>query len=151
MSKASTERTDHVVPLGIYLGVAALLCLLTAVTVFVAQIDLGGWNVVVALLVAAIKSTLVALIFMHLLYDKKLYLIVFFTAILFLAIFIIFTMFDTMRRGDIYDFTADPIKKNAAMYDSTGENQDSNAVFRDSVSIVSPDSGQGVQGGKTGD
>jgi hypothetical protein len=60
---------------------------------------------------------------MHLLYDKKIFLVIFMVAIVFLAIFIILTMFDTMHRDDIYEFKAEPIQKNAAMYDSlnTGE------------------------------
>ena len=118
MSDQTTNNGAHIVPLRIYLGAGAALMALTAITVAVSFINLGGWNVVVALTVAAVKATLVALIFMHLLYDKKLFLIIFVAAIMFLAIFIIFTMFDTMRRGEIYEIKAQPIEKKAAMYDS---------------------------------
>lgn len=118
MSTHTTHKTAHVVPLSIYIGVGAALMVLTAVTVAVSFIHLGGWNVVVALTVASIKATLVALIFMHLLYDKKLFLIIFVAAIMFLAVFIIFTMFDTMRRDDIDEIKAQPIQKNAVIYDS---------------------------------
>jgi cytochrome c oxidase subunit 4 len=87
MDTKATSATHHIVPLRVYLGVAAMLFVLTGVTVGVSFIPLGGWNVVVALIVASIKATFVALIFMHLLYDKKIYLTIFVTAILFLAVY----------------------------------------------------------------
>ena len=111
----------HIVPLKVYLAIGAALFILTGVTVGVSFIDLGGWNVVVALLVAGVKASLVALVFMHLLYDRKIMLVVFITSILFLSIFIIFTMFDTMTRGQIYEESASPIKEDAIIYDSLGD------------------------------
>jgi len=56
------------------------------------------------------------LFFMHLLYDNKLYMIIFSIGLIFIAIFIIFTMFDTMRRGDIYLEVGEPINKEAIIY-----------------------------------
>jgi cytochrome c oxidase subunit 4 len=118
MSTSTAQHEHHILPLKTYLASGAALFVLTVVTVAVSFVDLGGWNVVVALLVAATKASVVALIFMHLLYDKKLFLIIFLASIMFLAVFIIFTMFDTMRRGEIHEESAGPIQKNAAMYDS---------------------------------
>lgn len=123
MSKETSSQHGHhhILPMSTYLGVAAALLVLTAVTVWVAQFHFGEWNLVVAMIVAATKAILVALIFMHLLYDNKLYLVVFASSVLFLAAFIIITMFDTLRRDDIYDFLEKPIHSKAAMYqaDST--------------------------------
>jgi cytochrome c oxidase subunit 4 len=68
MSQESTHSAPHIVPLRAYIGVAAALFVLTVVTVAVSFVNLGGWNVVVALLIASVKSTLVAMVFMHLLY-----------------------------------------------------------------------------------
>lgn len=48
-----------------YLSVFAALLLLTAITVAVAFVDLGGANNVVALAIAGMKATLVLLWFMH--------------------------------------------------------------------------------------
>jgi hypothetical protein len=45
------------------------------------------------------------------------YLLIFTIAIVFLALFIILTMFDTMRRGDIDISQAKPFKEKAAIYD----------------------------------
>jgi len=48
-----------------YVLVWLTLTIMTFVTFFVAQIDLGGWNIVVALLIAFFKMMLVILIFMN--------------------------------------------------------------------------------------
>lgn len=121
------SNTQHVTPLKVYLGVGLALFCLTALTVKISFIHLGGWNVVIALLIASIKASLVALFFMHLLYDRKIYGIVFSMGLVILSIFIALTMFDTLRRGEIYEIKAQPINKEAAIYknlappDSTGE------------------------------
>ena len=65
------KQTHHIAPMKLYLGIGATLMILTAITVMVSFINLGGWNVVVALIIASIKGSLVALFFMHLYYDKK--------------------------------------------------------------------------------
>jgi cytochrome c oxidase subunit IV len=100
----------HILPMWIYLGVFAALLVLTVITVAVAQVNLGPLNLVVAMIVATIKAALVALFFMHLLYDNKFYGMLLITALLFLAVFITITMFDTLRRGDIYPAFGKPIK-----------------------------------------
>jgi len=91
----------HILPLSLYLKVAGALLVLTALTVYIAQFQFGPYNLVVAMLVAAVKASLVALFFMHLKYDNKIYMVSFLTAIVLLAVFIILTMFDTLTRGDI--------------------------------------------------
>jgi cytochrome c oxidase subunit IV len=117
MSALSTQKHDHITPLRVYLTVATALLILTAITVRISLINLGGWNLVVALAVATLKATLVALFFMHLLYDKKIYMIVFGVGIVFLAVFIALTMFDTLERGAVNPIEAGPIKKSAVIYD----------------------------------
>jgi hypothetical protein len=64
-----------------------------------------------------LKASLVALIFMHLYYDDKLYLTIFVMALLMLSIFIVITLFDTLRRDDIYQQTGQPINPNAELYE----------------------------------
>lgn len=95
----------HITPLKTYLIVGLALFFLTIVTVAVSYIDLGPLNLVVALSIASIKAILVALFFMHLWWDNKLYFLIFTIAILFLAVFIIFTLFDVMTRGDLLHYT----------------------------------------------
>jgi cytochrome c oxidase subunit 4 len=109
----SDRHSNHVLPLWVYLGVFGALLVLTVVTVAVAQVHLGGTgNLIVAMVVACIKASLVALFFMHLLYDKKIYLYVFMSSLVFLAVFIIFTSFDIFRR----DSLATPIEAEAKIY-----------------------------------
>ncbi len=120
MNDHDLHSQPHVLKIRVYLIVAALLLLLTTATVVVSTIDFGPWNLIVALSIAAIKATLVALFFMHLKYDNRIYSVIFIGAILFLGIFITFTMFDTLNRGGINQLTKMPIKKYAAIYESNG-------------------------------
>ncbi len=119
MDTSHTKTLDHIIPLRVYLTVAAALLILTAITVKISLINLGGWNLVVAIGVATLKASLVALFFMHLLYDKKIYMIVFGAGILFLAIFIALTMFDTMERDALNPIEAVPINKSAVIYQNS--------------------------------
>jgi cytochrome c oxidase subunit 4 len=57
--------TSHSDSLKIYLAVWAALLALTVTTVLVGEIELGEWNIVVAITIAVIKAMLVVLFFMH--------------------------------------------------------------------------------------
>jgi len=114
------KNKPHVIPLKIYLTIAGSLFFLTFITVAVSYIDLGVFNIVVALGIASLKAALVAMIFMHLYYDNKLYLVVFSTSLFFLAVLITLTIADTLRRGDIYEYRDVSIVENAAMYEFLG-------------------------------
>jgi cytochrome c oxidase subunit 4 len=117
MINETDASVQHVLPLGIYLAVAAALLVLTAVTVYVSTLDFGSSALVVAMLIAAAKMSLVALFFMHLRYDSKLYAVIFVTAVTFLAVFIILTMIDTLKRDDTYAIRAQPLQAQAIIYD----------------------------------
>ena len=97
------EKHHHIIPIQTYLKVFGALMFLTVLTVAVTYIDLGSFNVVLAMLIAIIKSTLVLLFFMHLYYDNKTNLMFFLASILFMIIFITFTYFDIGQRDGIYD------------------------------------------------
>lgn len=113
----NNEYKDHVLPLKLYFGIAAALFVLTGATVGISYIHLGPWNAVAAIGIASVKASLVALFFMHLKYDNKFYMFVFSAAIFFVALFITLTMFDTLRRADIYQLKSGAIKKDAIIYD----------------------------------
>jgi cytochrome c oxidase subunit 4 len=106
----------HIIPIKLYLAVAASLMILTIVTVAVSFVDLGPYNVTVALAIASIKALLVAFFFMHLFYDNKIYLVIFAMALLFLTIFLTLTMFVTTPRGATDKDKANPINKEATIY-----------------------------------
>ena len=113
-----SAHKPHVIPLSVYLGVGTALLFLTAITVWVAGYHLGVFNLLVAMLIASVKAALVGLIFMHLFFDNKFYMMIFLSAVMFLGVFISLTMLDTMRRDDIDPTTARPIKPQAVIYEN---------------------------------
>jgi cytochrome c oxidase subunit 4 len=60
-----------IVPKKIYYRVATALFVLFVMTVAVAYVDLGDWNIYIAMTIAVIKATLVLLYFMHVRYQTK--------------------------------------------------------------------------------
>lgn len=79
----------HTTPVALLVGILAVLMVLTIFTVSVTSIDLGAQgNLVVAMIIATIKAALVVAFFMHLVWDKKLHLILFLTSVLFLVLFL---------------------------------------------------------------
>ncbi|NUP11688.1 MAG: cytochrome c oxidase subunit IV [Polyangiaceae bacterium] len=94
------DHVPHVTPLPVYLATFGTLCVLTVVTVGASYINLGTTvNLFIALIIATIKATVVALFFMHLKSDLRFHSVVFGSSVVFLIIFISFTMFDTNVRG----------------------------------------------------
>lgn len=88
------HKENHIVGYGTYIFVWLTLVALTALTVTVANFDLGGFSIVLALGIASIKGLLVMLIFMHLKFDDKVFRIFVFVAFLTLAIFLVLTFSD---------------------------------------------------------
>jgi cytochrome c oxidase subunit 4 len=82
-----------------YLTVWAALVILTALTVTTASLELGGVGILLVLAIAAVKSTLVLLYFMHLRYEQRLLIrILMPIALATLAIFIGLTYTDILNR-----------------------------------------------------
>lgn len=71
-----------------YLIIGGTLLLGTILTVMASQMDLGhGWNIVLALVIATVKASLVALFFMHLISEKQMiYTVLAFTAFFFIGL-----------------------------------------------------------------
>lgn len=91
------EGVAHVVPVRVLLTVFAVLMALTVVTVAAASFNLGTWSLWIALGIATVKASLVALYFMHLRYDNRFYALIFVTALVFLALFLVLTLMDTLQ------------------------------------------------------
>ena len=96
-------EVGHVVPLGMLFGVLAVLLVLTVVTVAVTFVDLGPMNLVVALVIALVKASLVLLYFMHLRWDRPFNAVILISALAFVVIFIGLTLLDS------YSYQADII------------------------------------------
>jgi cytochrome c oxidase subunit 4 len=91
--------SEHVVPRRVYYAVFVALLVLTAITTAVAFVDLGPWNTVVALGIAFLKATLVALFFMHVKYSPRLTQVVVAGGLFWLVILIMLTLSDFVSRG----------------------------------------------------
>ena len=85
----------HVVPLPLLIGVFTALIALTVLTVAVVRVDLGAFNLWLAMIIAGVKVTLVALYFMHLRWDRPFHGFIFLGAVLFVVLFIGIAMLDT--------------------------------------------------------
>ena len=93
--------SHQVVPLKYYLGTGIALLFLTIITVAVAKVDLGVLNVPVALAIAILKASLVVIFFMGLRWDNGFNIIILVGTFIFILIFILFTLSDTMTRGAV--------------------------------------------------
>jgi cytochrome c oxidase subunit 4 len=94
-----SEHGHHIIPYRVYYIVFGGLIFLTITTVITASFDLGGFNVPLALAIAVAKASLVVMFFMALKYDTRVNMMVFGVGLLFVLIFIGFTMLDTEFRG----------------------------------------------------
>jgi len=81
-----------------YIAVWAALIVLTVTTVLVSYVNLGLLNIVVALMIASVKASLVAYFFMHLRHEKKLVWAFALFPIGFLAVIIAGTLADVLTR-----------------------------------------------------
>ncbi|HEY9435613.1 MAG TPA: cytochrome C oxidase subunit IV family protein [Blastocatellia bacterium] len=90
---------EHIVPIKTYTIVLIALLVLTATTCAVSFIDMGKMNAVVAVAIAFAKASLVALIFMHLRYSRRLMRVVAAAGLFWLGILIALTMSDYLTRG----------------------------------------------------
>lgn len=64
--------SEHIVSKKTYYSIFAALMIGTALTVGAAFVNLHNFNIVVALLIAGVKATLVILFFMHVKFSSKL-------------------------------------------------------------------------------
>jgi cytochrome c oxidase subunit 4 len=96
------DHVPHITPVSTYLKTYGALIFLTCLTVGVSYVNLGSSvNLGIALLIATIKATTVAALFMHLASDQKFNTAILLSSVVFLLIFITFTMFDTEYRNRV--------------------------------------------------
>jgi cytochrome c oxidase subunit 4 len=77
------------------------LVVLTVLTVVTSRLDLGSFNVPLAMIIAITKAMLVVTVFMAVKWDNKVNALVIGLSVVFVSIFLIFTLFDTAFRGDL--------------------------------------------------
>lgn len=101
----------------LYWGVFAALVALTAATVWLAQYDFGSLNLIVTLLIAGTKASLVLSVFMHLAYDSKFYAVVASSALVFLLLFLAFPLIDFDSRADLDASQANFLPRDERVYE----------------------------------
>jgi|SRR3569832_762108 len=93
------QGAHHVVPKRVYFAVFFALIVLTWVTAFVSTVDLGRWNIFVALAIAICKASLVVLFFMHVWYSTRLTKMIVMSSIFWLFLLLFLTMADIWTRN----------------------------------------------------
>ncbi|GEM_PF-1902609 len=103
MAHAHTTHHGHIhhVPKETLFKVFGALVFLTLLTVAASRVHLGPFNVPVAIGIAAVKASLVVTFFMALKYDNKVNALVMMIGVIFVGVFLTFTLFDTAFRGDL--------------------------------------------------
>ncbi len=91
--------SEHIISSKIYYAIWILLLILTGLTTWIAGVDLGPLNTVVALLIATFKAVIVVLFFMHVKYtSEKMTKVVIVSAIFWLLILLALSMVDYTTR-----------------------------------------------------
>jgi cytochrome c oxidase subunit 4 len=92
------EQSKHIVRTRTFVSVWVALLALTAITVTVAELNLGAFSTLTAIVIASIKSGLVLWFFMHLKYEKPLLKLLLLVPIVTLAVIIGLTFVDVLYR-----------------------------------------------------
>jgi cytochrome c oxidase subunit 4 len=91
--------SEHIVSPKIYIAIFAALMLGTGITVWAAFQNFHQFNIVIALVIASIKATLVVLYFMHARYSPKRTQLVIVCSVFWLAIMLALTLTDYTTRS----------------------------------------------------
>src|SRR4029078_12131606 len=91
----------HISSVPFYVAVFLGLLLLTGVTVGQSYVDLGKLSIVIVILIATMKASLVVTFFMHLKWDNRFNALVFLSTIFFIGVFFAYTLNDTDKRGEL--------------------------------------------------
>ena len=123
MSSSTTPDHDHddgavhahVSSVPFYVAVFLGLLFLTGMTVGQSYVDLGKMNIVLVILIATMKASLVVTFFMHLKWDNKFNALIFISTLFFIGVFFAYTLNDTQKRGEL-----DP-DQNVRVWEKNGE------------------------------
>jgi len=133
----------HISSVPFYVAVFLGLLFLTGMTVGQSYVDLGKMNIVLVIVIATLKASLVVTFFMHLKWDNKFNALIFISTIFFIGIFFAYTMNDTEHRGD-----HDP-DQNVKVWAKTGEEAPGGMVKAESHEAT-PAAGHGQENQPTG-
>jgi cytochrome c oxidase subunit 4 len=103
------EGLGHIIELRVLRNVLLTLLFLTALTVAASRVNFGHWNMVIAIVIASIKATIVGTFFMHLKFEGRTILMYVFYPLMVLFIFIGGSFIDVGERYHVHP-TAVPEK-----------------------------------------
>jgi len=94
-----SDHTEHIVSARLYVVVWVILIVCTVLTAWIATIDLGKFNTVVALTIATFKASIVVLIFMHVKYtSEKMTKAILMAAVFWLLLLLVLSLTDYSSR-----------------------------------------------------
>lgn len=109
------EGLGHILELSVLRNVLIALLVLTVITVAVSRIDLGNVNLIVAVIIASIKATIVATFFMHLKFEGKTILMYVFYPLIILSLLIGGTLGDATTKEKVHPEISEPVKPNVVI------------------------------------
>jgi cytochrome c oxidase subunit IV len=92
------SEKKHIIPYRTFLLILLVLIILTLISMSVTRIALGPLTVFIALLIAAIKSSFVLRIFMHLKFENRMFTIMVSAVSLLIGVVILLTLLDYLYR-----------------------------------------------------
>jgi cytochrome c oxidase subunit 4 len=92
------QGQGHIAPVSMYVGIFLALMVLTIVTYLVTWVDLGQFNLLVAMAIAITKASLVILFFMHVYWSPKIIKVSVGMSFFFLIIMLMMVMTDYLSR-----------------------------------------------------
>ncbi|HTV48884.1 MAG TPA: cytochrome C oxidase subunit IV family protein [Phycisphaerae bacterium] len=93
---------SHLVPLRMLFIVWVVLCALAILNAVLANMNLSGAGVLVAMIIASTMAVIAGLYFMHLRYDSLFNVVVMLLTLIFITLFITFSLTDTANyRSDL--------------------------------------------------
>jgi len=104
----SSHSSEHfVLPIKYVVIFFAALVGLTVLNLITAQYQLGPWNLYIAMGLAVVKAVIIVWFFMGLHWDKGFNAAIFLSSLLFIMIFVLFTLADVLTRGFVSPEQAD--------------------------------------------
>jgi cytochrome c oxidase subunit 4 len=110
--KEEHHGVAHVATFKSLVTIFVLLVILTGITYLASLVDFGSLNLVVAIGIAVVKSSLVVLYFMHLRNDKPFNSVVFVGCLIFVGLFIGLALLDKTAYAKSVDKSQAPAMKN---------------------------------------
>jgi cytochrome c oxidase subunit 4 len=96
-----SDHSEHIVPSRLYWLIWFILIVCTVLTAWIATIDLGKFNTVVALTIATFKASIVVLIFMHVKYtSEKMTKVILLAAVFWLFLLLVLSLTDYSSRPE---------------------------------------------------